>query len=202
VLDEWPVQPAGELDRFTTIASWRGGFGPVEHEGVRYGVKAHQFRRFIGLPQRVRAALEVALEIHPGDDADRRALEEHGWRLVDPAAASGNPDRFRAYVQTSGAELSVAQGIYVDASSGWFSDRTARYLASGRPALVQHTGFTERAGAAGGLLTFSTMDEAVDGANAIDAHYEEHCGLAREFAVRNLDASSVLSRFLEQAGVT
>ncbi len=87
-----------------------------------------------------RIAFEIALDIHPDDDSDLNALREHDWRIVDPRVAAGDPDAFRAYVQGSGAEFSVAQGVYVDTRSGWFSDRTTRYLASGRPALVQDTG--------------------------------------------------------------
>ena len=201
VLDEWPALPPSPVDRFTTVASWRGGFGPVEHDGVRYGVKAHELRNFIDLPRRVSATLELALDIHPADDADRCRLEDHGWRLVDPVLASGDTDRFRAYIQGSGAELSVAQGVYVGTRSGWFSDRTARYLATGRPALVQDTGLGGTVPTGQGLVTFSTTDEAVAGVADIRSHYAEHSAAARRFAAEHLDAARILPRFLEQAGV-
>lgn len=201
VLNEWPVLPPCPVERFTTVASWRGGFGPVEHEGALYGVKAHELRRFIDLPSRVPATLEVALDIHPGDDADRHRLQAHGWRLVDPVEASGDPDRFRAYIQGSPAELSVAQGIYVGTRSGWFSDRTAHYLASGRPALVQDTGVGSTLPTGEGLLTFSTIGEAVTGAREIRSRPAEHAAAARRFVEEHLDAAKVLPRFLEQAGV-
>lgn len=201
VLDDWPAAPPCAVDRFTTVASWRGGFAPVEHDGVRYGVKAHEFRRFIDLPQRIPATLEVALDIHDADHADRRRLEDLGWRLVDPVVASGDVDRFRAYVHGSPAELSVAQGVYVGTRSGWFSDRTARYLASGRPALVQDTGFGSDLVTGEGLVTFRTVDEAVAGAADIRSRPDEHAAASRRFAEQHLDAMVVLPRFLEQAGV-
>jgi hypothetical protein len=202
VLDDWPVLPPLPVDRFTTVGSWRGGFGPVEHDGVRYGVKAHELRRLLALPALVPATLELALDIHPGDHADRSRLLEHGWRLVDPAAVAGDPDRFRAYVQGSAAELSVAQGVYVGTHSGWFSDRTARYLASGRPALVQDTGLRGHLPVGAGLVTFATTDEAVSGAAGICADHEAHAAAARHLAEQHLDAALVLPRFLEQAGVS
>lgn len=202
VLDEWPSAPSGgSAERFTTVASWRGGFGPLEYGGLRYGVKAHQFRRFVDLPKKVAATLELALEINPGDEADRRLLEEHGWRLVDPAMASGDPGRFRSYIQESDAEFSVAQDVYVATGSGWFSDRTARYLASGRPALVQDTGLGGPMRTGQGLVTFETVDDAITGAGEIRARYAEHCDAARRIAEDHLDAARVLPRFLEQAGV-
>ena len=201
VLDEWPALPPRPVERFTTVASWRGGFGPLEHDGVRHGVKAHELRRFIDLPARVPGTLEVALDIHPGDDADRRRLVEHGWRLVDPVQAAGGTERFRSYVQGSDAELSVAQGIYVGTRSGWFSDRTARYLASGRPALVQETGVETTVPTGEGLLTFSSVDGAVRAAASIRSRPADHAAAARRLAEEHLDSAKVLPRFLEQAGV-
>lgn len=201
VLGEWPELPTRPVERFTTVASWRGGFGPIEHDGVRHGVKAHELRRIVDLPRRVPATLELALDIHPADHLDRERLEEHGWRLVDPVAASGGTERFRSYVQGSDAELSVAQGVYVGTRSGWFSDRTARYLASGRPALVQDTGLGPALRTGEGLVTFATIEEAVAGVARIRAQPAEHAAAARHLAEEHLDAAKVLPRFLDQAGV-
>jgi hypothetical protein len=201
VLDDWPpVEPAG-LDRFTTIATWRGPFGPIEHAGRTYGLKVHEFRRFIELPPRSGHAFEIALDIHPADQSDRQALLQTGWRIVDPRAIARDPDAFRAYVQASGAEFSVAQGVYVDTQCGWFSDRTTRYLASGRPALVQDTGFTRTLPAGDGVVAFRTLEEAVAGARDIADRYAEHCKAARRLAEEHFSAELVLSRFCEQAGI-
>ena len=114
------------------------------------------------------------MQIHPSDQRDLDALRGKGWRVTDPKTAAGSPQQFRHFVQSSGAEFSVAQGIYVDTNSGWFSDRTVRYLASGRPALVQETGFTRLYPTGEGLLSFRSLDEAVDGAERIARDYGKH----------------------------
>jgi hypothetical protein len=189
VLDEWPVSPSG-FDRFTTIANWRAPFGAIEP----FGLKHHEWRKVISLPQATGLPFEAALAIDPADETDRASLEQHGWRLVDPSAAS-DPERFRSYVQASGAEFSVAQGVYVGTGSGWFSDRTVRYLAAGKPALVQDTASAVPAGE--GLLKFRTLDEAVAGARAIADDYERHAGFARVLAEEFFDSDKVLTALLE-----
>ncbi len=201
VLDQWPVclQPA--LDRFTTVASWRGAYAPVEHDGTRFGVKVHEFRKVLDMPLRTGQAFEIALQIHPGDQRDLDALRSHQWRIVDPRETAGSPDQFRHYVQTSGAEFSVAQGIYVDTHSGWFSDRTVRYLASGKPALVQDTGFSGHVPVGQGLLAFRTLDEAVEGAARIARDYPQHCRAARRVAEECFSAHTVIRRLAEAIGL-
>lgn len=205
VLEQWPVATNGNAGRFTTVASWRGAFGPVQvqsDEGEKvYGVKAHAFRRFVELPQRAPQQFEIALNIHPADTKDRALLQEHGWQIVDPLAVAADPHAFRQYIQKAGAEFSAAQAIYTDTNCGWFSDRTTRYLASGKPALVQETGFSRHLPAGEGLLSFSTMQEAVEGVARIQREYEAHCRAARELAERYFDSRRVLGRFLDQAGV-
>ena len=203
VLADWPAMPPRPADvpRFTTVASWRGAYVPVEHNGRTFGVKAHQFRRFLPLPQRAPGTYELALEIHPGDQKDRLALDEHGWRLADVNQAAGDPSAFRRYVQASDAEFSVAQSTYVDMVSGWFSDRTVRYLASGRPALVQDTGFSRVYPTGEGLVAFTTLDDAVAGARVILADYDRHCRAARALAEEWFAADRVLGRLCEEVGV-
>lgn len=201
VLRDWPVVPPATAPRFTTVASWRGPYGPVEFGGRTYGTKAHEFRRFLGLPHQVAAPFELALEIHPADGKDWAALEEHGWRLVDPDAVAGTPAAFRRYVQASAAEFSVAQAMYVHTSSGWFSDRTVRYLASGRPVLVQDTGFSRTYPVGEGLLSFSTPGEAVARANQILDDYEHHCRAARAITEDYFASDRVLGRLCEEVGV-
>ena len=201
VLEEWPVAGAGDTDRFTTIGAWRGPFGPVHFDGHTYSLKVHEFRKVIELPRRAPQRFEIALDIHPGDERDREALETNGWRLVDPRTTVPGPLEFREYVQGSGAEFSVAQGIYVETNSGWFSDRTVRYLTSGRPVLVQDTGFSANLPVGEGLLAFTDLDEAVKGAERIARDYEGHRQAARAVAEGHFDSDTVLSRFLEEAGI-
>jgi hypothetical protein len=199
VLDEWPRAGGGDPDRFTTIASWRGAYGPIDFEGETLGLKVHEFRKMIALPTQVDLDFEIALDIHADDVKDLDALREHGWRIVDPKTVVPDPASFRRYVQDSGAEFSVAQAIYVKAEVGWFSDRTVRYLASGKPALVQDTGFTRNYPVTEGLVAFRTLEEAADGARRISADYEAHSEGARQLAERYFDSDKVLGGFLEQA---
>ena len=147
-------------------------------------------------------SFELALDIHPADSRDRDLLVRHGWRLVDPRRVARGPSEFRRYVQDSGAEFSVAQGMYVDTYSGWVSDRTVRYLASGKPALVQSTGFERTLPVGEGLVTFRTLDEAVGGAGEIASDNERHSKAARAIAEEYFDSDRVLSRMLEEVEVS
>lgn len=201
VLEDWPVADDGDPGRFTTIANWRGPFGPIEYGGRTYGLKVHEFRKFISLPKRSPHAFEIALDIHPAEERDLTALGENGWLLVDPHEVADSPDAFREYVRGSGAEFSVAQGVYVDTACGWFSDRTTRYLACGRPALVQDTGFSRVLPADEGLVSFRTLEEAVAGAGDIVDRYSEHAAAARRVAEEHFDSGRVLTRFCEEAGI-
>src|SRR5206468_6516843 len=135
VLEHWPRSNGG-IDRFTTVASWRGTYGPVQYGSKTFGLKVHEFRKFIELPLRTSQKFEIALDIHPDEVRDLHLLHSNNWGIADPKIAASDPAAFRDYVQSSGAEFSVAQGIYVETNSGWFSDRTVRYLASGKPVLV------------------------------------------------------------------
>jgi hypothetical protein len=170
----------------------------VSFEGKRYGLKAHEFRKLLDLPAMVDASFEIALDIHQADEKDRQSLENHGWRIVDPRLNAGDAASFRRYVQTSGAEFSVAKEIYVETNSGWFSDRTVRYLASGKPALVQDTGLAGNYSCGDGLLTFRTLEEAATGAQRILENYEHHCRAARAFAEHYFDSDKVLGRLADE----
>ena len=200
LLDDWPVT-RGDRDRFTTVASWRGPLGTIDVEGSPRGGKVHEFRRFAELPRLVRQRCEIALEIDPADEDDRWALLNHGWQLPSPREVAGTPEAFRTYVQASGAELSVAQGVYVAGRTGWISDRTVRYLASGKPALVQDTAIDDSLRTGAGLLTFTTLEEAVAGAAAIAADYERHSRAARALAEEHFASDRVLGGLLEAAEV-
>ena len=197
VLGEWPV--AGEIERrrATTIGHWRS-YGSIMHDGVHYGQKAHSLRTLIDLPRRAPDRLEVALAIHPDETKDVDALRENGWALLDPAEVAATPDDYRRFVQGSWAEFGLAKLGYVVAGSGWFSDRSACYLASGRPVLAQDTGFGRRLPTGEGLLPFSTVEDVVAGLDALDADYEDHRAAARQIAEEHLAADRVLGSLLER----
>jgi hypothetical protein len=201
VLDEWPADPGPGFGRFTTVGAWRGPYGLVDIGEQTLGPKAHEFRRFAALPRGAPGRFEVALDIDDADRTDRDLLRRNGWALPDPRTVAGDPEAFAAYVRGSGAECSVAQSVYVRTGSGWVSDRTTRYLASGRPALVQDTGLGRTVPTGEGLLTFRTIEEAVTGAESIAADYERHAKAARMLAEEAFDSDLVLTRMLEETGV-
>ena len=201
-IDEWPVvSPPPGPARFTTVATWRGPFGPIEYEGRTFGLRVHEFRKFVELPSRVAAAFEVALDIDPADEVDRRRLVEGGWTLVAPVTVASDPLAYRAYIQGSSAEVTIAKNLYVDTRGGWFSDRSACYLASGRPVLAQDTGFGDALPTGEGLVTFSSLDAAVAGAVELVGNYVHHARAARELALEHLSAEKVLGRLLTRLDV-
>jgi hypothetical protein len=199
LLDEWPVSREGDANRFTTAARWRGSgpHGRIESIGLEFGEKADEFAKVIELPRRVPQTFEIVLSIDPSDTDGPALLERHGWRIAEPEVVS-YPDSFRSYVQTSGAEFSVAKGVYAATRSGWFSDRTTRYLASGKPALVQDTGFGRVIPTGEGLLTFQTLEDAVQGAKRIAADYDAHAEAARRVAEEHFDSRIVMARFVDE----
>ena len=201
VLDMWPVVATSQEFRFTTIANWRGAFGSVRFGGKTFGLKAHEFRKVVEIPRAVASVFELALNIHPADHKDRDSLEQNGWQLVDARGNSETPQRYRQYIQDSSAEFSVAQGIYVETNSGWFSDRTTRYLASGKPALVQDTGFSRYLPVSSGLITFQNLQEAIAGAESIVGDYNRHCQAARAIAEEFFDSDKILSQLMREIGV-
>lgn len=195
VLERWPAQPPPAEPLLTTVANWRS-YGSIEHDGTHYGQKAHAFRRLTGLPAASPVPIAVALSIHPGDDDDRRRLVAAGWRLLDPVGVAGDPDRYQSFVQGSWGELGVAKSGYVAGQTAWVSDRTACYLASGRPAIVQDTGLGEVLPVGAGLLTFDGVDDGSDAIRDVVAEYDRHAMAARRIAETHLDARNVLSRLM------
>jgi len=193
--------PVSSSPRFTTIASWRGAYAPITHEGETYAAKAHEFRKFVELPRLSGERFEIALDIHPRETRDLHALETSGWCLVSPRAVAETPDDYCRYIEGSAAECSAAQGMYVQTKSGWFSDRSARYLASGKPVLVQDTGFSTPRTSGEGLLVFETVAQAARGAERIARDYDGHSAAARWLAERYFDSDAQLSQLLERAGV-
>lgn len=198
VLDEWSASaPPGAA--YTTVADWRG-YGPVEWRGVWYGQKAEEFVRIIELPRLVAAPLELCLAIHP-DEPERARLEEMGWRLVSPREHCATPDTYRDYIAGSRGEFTVVKHGYAAGRTGWFSDRSACYLATGRPVIIQDTGIGKYLPTGSGLLTFSDLDSAAAAVKHVEADYAAHARAAAAFAREHLDSDKVLSRLAQLAGL-
>jgi hypothetical protein len=199
-LDAWPAlpPPTGSI-RFTSVASWRGAYGPIDFGGHRYGLRVHQFRRFSDLPRIADARFELALGIDPAEGEEAERLRGNGWALVDPSCVAATPSGYRRYLQGSSAELMVAKGMYVDSRSGWFSERSICYLASGRPVLAQDTGLAGLYPVGSGLVTFSSLEEAAAGVDTIRGEYRTHAAAARDLAEAHFDSDPVLTRLLTEA---
>jgi hypothetical protein len=194
-LASWPVAPAAVSYGFTTIGNWRS-YGSVELHGIRYGQRAHSFRRLLDLPARTKACFQPALAIHADEGEDLRALDQGGWELVDPARVAGTPFAYREFIGASQAELCVAKSGYVDSRSGWFSDRSACYLASGRPVLAQATGFETVLPCGEGLIAYDSAQDAAEGAECLLSSWQAHCSAARELAAAHFDSGKVLTEML------
>ena len=187
-LDQWPVVD-GVRERFSTVMTWQ-----IESFADVGGNKDQEFVKYIDLPSRTPQRFELAV------NGPQRLLNEHGWNTVAAMEVSRSLDDYRRFIQQSRAEFGVAKHTYVQTRSGWFSDRTECYLASGRPALVQDTGWSAHLPAGEGLLAFSTPDDALAGIAAINADYDRHAARAREVAAAHFDAAVVLPRLLDQCG--
>jgi hypothetical protein len=196
VMDLWPVTPGRQCGRFTTAMMWQSTYQSMEHEGVRYGQKSDSFGPYVGLPRRVGRVLEIALVSEP---SPRRLLKRNGWLLRDGGKTAPDPWTYQRYIQRSKAEFSVAKHGYVVSNSGWFSERSANYLASGRPVVVQDTGFTDWMQTGAGVLPFTNPDQAVAAIEEVSRRYEYHCRAAREVAEEYFDSDKVLTRLIERA---
>jgi hypothetical protein len=197
VLEAWPVADHLERDAFTTVGNWRS-YGSATWQGVTYGQKAHAVRRLLQLPSLIDQSLQVALAIHPDEHADLEALKAHGWDLLDATGVAGTPAGYRRFVAGSKAEIGLVKAGYVDAQCGWLSDRSACYLASGRPVVAHDTGLAGVLPLGDGLMTFATAREAAAAITTVCADYEHHRQAARAIAETHLDSDRVLTRLLEQ----
>jgi hypothetical protein len=195
-LARWPRVESPGVD-YTTVGNWRS-YGAITVNGMHFGQRVHSVRPLFELPRRVRPRLAVAFAIDGAETADLHALRHEGWELVDPIFAAGTPSRYRSFVQRSRAEISIAKSGYVTSRCGWLSDRSACYLASGRPVVAQETGVNGALPTGHGLLFFRDLDEAVWAIDEVESNYAAHAAAARELAVEHFDARRVLQRLLEQ----
>jgi hypothetical protein len=197
VLELFPCQPTTPNAPFTTVMSWQA-HPPIHFEGQVYGQKDLEFPKFIELPRLTTARLEVAIA---GKDVPTGQLENHGWRVRNSTEVTATFDSWVQYLQRSSGEFSVCKNVFVATNSGFFSDRSAAYLASGRPVVMQETGFSSHIPCGRGLFAVHTVEEAAAAIDEIRGDYERHSKWAREIAAEYLEAGKVLGRFLHELGM-
>jgi hypothetical protein len=219
VLEQWSPAPA-HRGVYSTVMSWTS-YEPLVFRGTVYAQKDREFRRFVDLPARI-APVRIELAVNHIDHAEWQtadvpqtpdgthvdalqkmsiadALALHRWSIVDPVRLCGNLDDYRRYIQSSKAEWSVAKNGYVQGRPGWFSERSACYLAAGRPVIVQNTGFDAVLPVGEGIVPFSTVEEAASAIADVEGDYSRHSHAAREIAAEYFDANRVLSRLLDES---
>lgn len=179
---------------FTTVMNWSNR-QPIVYDGVEYGQKDVEFWRFAEAPRRLGPIFEIALA---GKTAPRAAIRAAGWRLVDALAITATPQTYCDYLAGSRGEFSVAVNLEVKARSGWFSDRSSAYLASGKPIIVQDTGFSETLPCGEGLFAFQTIEDVANAVEAINRDYLRHCRAARRLAEEHFDSTKILTRILRE----
>ncbi|HUB68386.1 MAG TPA: hypothetical protein VL981_12950 [Candidatus Methylacidiphilales bacterium] len=199
-LDYWPFQEDDAPDRFTTVMNW-ASYLPVEWRGRTYGQKDVEFERFKFLPQHTPQRLEMAMGQGVGSKRPTEELRALGWVILEAGDVLPDHQSYHEFLRASKAEWSVAKNGYVAGRTGWFSCRTACYLALGRPAVVQETGWSDYIPAGDGLLAFSTLEEAAAAISDINDHYAEHRAAARAIAEQFFDAKKVCADLLTQAGI-
>jgi hypothetical protein len=207
-LDFWPVCRAPDDAPFTTVSHWHTYREWVCHGEESYlNDKRSGFLPFLELPRHTHVPLELALcqaadedlRLDPDEEEERRTLEGRGWRVRHSFAVAYNPWDYQKYVQDSRGEFSCAKPSYVRLQTAWVSDRTLCYLASGKPAVVEHTGPSRILPDAAGLFRFHDLPGAARCLEAVAADYDRQCRLARALAEEHFDARQVVRRVLEQA---
>jgi hypothetical protein len=194
-LDQWDrLASVRSEGPWTTVMTWNAFKGKLLYEGVEYGSKGAEFEKLMDLPSRVNARLKVAVG---GVNAPLARLSKAGWEVVDGPEATVTPAMYRDFIASSRGEISPAKHVYVALRTGWFSCRSACYLAAGRPVVVQDTGFTPAIPSGLGMVAYNTADEAASGLIEIEKDYDRHAGAALELAREYFDAEKVLGKLIE-----
>lgn len=197
-LPQWPASVDEGAPRFSTISGWMGKETFVL-DGRYSGEKSNQWQSFKTVPRQSHQSMEIALRIPEGFEGDERMLAEHGWTISDPLRLRGLND-YQRFIRGSRGEFTVANQRYTEYRSGWFSERSARYLASGKPVIMQSTGFEEHVSAGQGFLTYMTVQDAVDAVDAVNSDYPTHARAARTIAEEAFDGRPLLAEMLDIAG--
>jgi len=198
--DLWQAAGPPAHDRFTTIGNWSQPWRDVSIEGRVYTwSKDHEFKKVLELPARLGNRFELALSSY--EEADRRLLESHGWRVTPAMGFSTDLVAYRDFIAGSAGEFTVAKDQNVRLRTGWFSDRSATYLAAGRPVITQDTGFGGAIPTGSGLFAFSNAEEVAEAVERIDREPQRHRRAARELALEYFAAEVVLAEMLAHMGM-
>ena len=200
IMDFWKDAARGDAKLFTTIGNWKQVHRQVHYQGETYYWSKHfEFLKFIDLPAHTAQRFELALSSY--DAEDEAFLAAKGWGVRPGLSISENIDDYRAFIGESRGEYTVAKDQNVRFRTGWFSDRSATYLAAGRPVITQETGFSNVLPTGHGLFGFSTMDELIRAIDRINSDYERNCRSAREIAHEYFSHEVVLGQMLDDLGV-
>lgn len=199
-LDYWPFEESKPDDCFTTVMNW-ASYEPTRWNGEIYGQKNLEFEKFIDLPLKTSQKFVIAMGQGLESKRPTELLNQKGWNIIEPDKQIKDHHAYKNFLKKSKAEWSIAKHGYVAGNTGWFSCRSACYLALGRPVLIQDTGWTEKLPNGEGLLAFKTMDDCIQGIENINRNYEKHRKAARTFAEQYLDARLVCQDLLEQANL-
>ena len=198
-VDLWRSNHRAEPDTYRTITTWHNKVKDVVYNGEKYyWTKDREFERFLDLPQKRSLNFELATSV-PKQVCDR--LTEKGWKLADSVHISQDLTRYSNYIQSARAEFTVARDQYVRPRTGWFSDRTACFLAAGRPVITQETGFSKFLPTGKGLFGFESMDDILGAVDEIESDYEGNCRAASEIADEYFAAEKVLASLMQRAGL-
>jgi hypothetical protein len=191
--DLFTLCPAIKNASYSTVMNWVS-HATLEYNGKAYGQKNVEFEKFISLPRHVHAGMEAAVS---GNNVPREILQANGWKIEDGRKVTETFDSFKDYICSSRGEFSVCKNVFIDTKSGWFSDKSAAYLSSGRPVILQDTGFSTHIPCGTGLFAVRTQDDAVTAIRAIESNYEKHSRAAREIADEYFNAVKVMQKFLD-----
>jgi hypothetical protein len=201
LLDVWQNGARSERG-LTTVGNWRQSGYDIDFKNeTYYWSKHHEFLKFIDVPRRIDQPIELATGLGSLDAGERALLESKGWKLADALAFTTDPWRYRDYVRSSRGEFTVAKDLNVRLRSGWFSERSACYLAAGRPVVTQDTGFGSVLPTGEGLFAFNTIEDILAAYKAIDSDYERHSRAARAIAEEYFRAETVLAKMLQDLGL-
>ncbi|HEX4639439.1 MAG TPA: hypothetical protein VH170_08125 [Chthoniobacterales bacterium] len=202
VTDLWKTDRAPKRTAvFTSIANWStSGLKDISWRGRKYlWSKSREFLRFVEAPKKSGETFELATNIQ--DATTRKKFISNNWRFTSPLQMSVDYWMYRDYIRQSKGEFTVAKDQYVRLNTGWFSDRSACYLAAGRPVITQETGFTKNYGGDAGLLGFRSLGEIAEAVKMINRDYKKHARAARQIAREIFEAEKVLKSLLDRAGI-